>query len=151
MLPWKYRLYFWGVVGVTTEVIFTCIYDQIMIKPHQALIGYSSAWSFLTFGLGMFLVCEPTYYYLHDHLKLPLPLRLILYVGMIFAWEFVCGMMLIPWGANNWYYEYTYSIMGAITLEYAPFWAFGALWFEYFMSVMKRFEEIQIEKGNKTM
>ena len=142
MLPWKQRLYLYGINGVFIEMLFTCVYDQIMIKPHQALIGYSSAWSFLVFGLGAFCVCEPIYYYCHDHLRLSLPLRLVLYVLMIYAWEFMWGMLLFPWGANSWEYTYKYSFMGAITLEYAPFWALGALYFEFIMSYLKQIEEI---------
>ena len=142
MLPWQYRLYFWGVHGIFTEVIFTCLWNQVMDKPNPALVGHSSAWSFLIFGLAAFVVGENMYNFFTKR-GYPLPLRLVLYVLATYLWEFVWGMLLVPWGANSWSYDnYSYNLMGVITLEYAPFWAFAAAYFEYIMYIMKRLEPI---------
>ena len=57
MLPWPYRLYFWAVHGVCSEVVFTAIWEFV-VGGSWALKGYSSLWSILTYGLGTFLVAE---------------------------------------------------------------------------------------------
>ena len=141
MLDWQYRLYFWGIHGIFTEVAFTCLYDQVFLKRDQALVGHSSLWSFLIFGLAPFLIGEP----LHNFLKrrhFNLPLRLLMYVLTIYAWEFCWGLLLVPWGANSWSYDqHRFNFMGIITLEYAPWWALAAVVFEYMLHIMDGLEE----------
>ena len=142
MLPWQYRLYFWSVHGLTLEVTFTCLYDQVFVKPNPTLIGYSSIWSLLIFGLFPFLIGEPLYNFMRKS-SVSLPLRVIVYVLLVYCWEFCWGMLLVPFGANSWSYEeHRFNFMGVITLEYAPFWALGALIFEYIMHIMINLEEI---------
>ncbi len=146
MLPWQYRLYFWGIHGIFTEVMFTCFYDQVMLQLNPSLVGYSSAWSFLIFGLAPFLIGEPYYHFMKKR-GISLPFRVFIYVLTTYVWEFVWGVLLVPWGANSWSYEqHTYNFMGIVTLEYAPFWAFASLTFEYIMSIMERLEQIPLWK-----
>ena len=141
MLSWQYRLYFWGIHGIFTEVIFTCFFNQVMIKSDPTLVGHSSAWSFLIFGLAAFLIGEPYYNFLKER-GMSIPFRLLAYVLTIYLWEFAWGLLLIPWGANSWSYEQnSFNFMGVITLEYAPFWAFASMMFEYIMSIMENLEQ----------
>ena len=142
MLPWQQRLYFWGVHGVFAEVIFTAMWEWFAGGGAWSLKGFSSAWSFLTYGLGTFLLAEP----LHRRLlssRVPLPARLLVYVAGTYVWEFSCGLVLGYWGACPWdYSQFTYNLYGVITMEYAPFWALAGLYFEMIMHCMVSVEPL---------
>ena len=105
-----------------------------------ALKGFSSMWSFITYGLGTFLVAEGIHNYLYNA---PLLLRCVLYVPGTYAAEFTFGLILTFFNACPWdYTEFEYDLMGLITLEYAPAWFMAGVYFEYIMSVMERLEEV---------
>jgi len=58
----------------------------------------------------------------------PMLLRGIVYLIWIYFWEYSTGYLLRSIGACPWdYSRYDYNIDGLITLEYGPFWIFGAL------------------------
>ena len=143
MLPWQQRLYFWGVHGVFAEVLFTAAWGLFASEESSwSLMGQSSAWSFLTYGLGTFLLAEPIYRYLVSRC-VPLPIRLIVYVLATYAWEFSFGAVLSQLGACPWDYSgFTFNYKGLITLEYAPFWAVAGGYFELILSVMSSVETI---------
>ena len=151
MLPWQQRLYFWGVHGVFAEVLFTAAWDLFASEESSwSLIGQSSAWSFLTYGLGTFLLAEPIYRYLVSRC-VPLPIRLIVYVLATYAWEFSSGAVLSQLGACPWDYSgFTFNYKGLITLEYAPFWAMAGACFELILSVMNSVETIPRWRHHKT-
>ena len=135
MLPWQYRLYFWGVHGVFVEVVFTAIWELIVGGKPQ-LMGQSSIWSFLTYGLGAFLGAELLRSAMVAR-RLPLWARCLLYVPMVYVWEFSCGAVLRLLGACPWdYSHFHYDVMGLVTLEYAPFWLVGGAYFEFLISCM---------------
>jgi len=141
MLPWPYRLYFWGVHGVFGEVVFTGIWEFV-VGGSWTLKGDSSMWSFLTYGLGTFLGAECCYHYLVSR-HVPLLVRCVIYVAMAYAWEFATGAVLSYFNACPWdYTPFDYDVMGLITLEYAPVWYLAGLYFEGIMSVMASLEEI---------
>ena len=141
MLPWPYRLFFWGVHGVFVEVAFTGLWE-FAASGNWTLKGYSSIWSFFTYGLGAFLALE----YLHSRLKslkMHWLLRCVVYVVGTYLWEFSCGLILSYFNACPWdYTAFTYNTMGLITLEYAPLWFLGALYFEVLINIMQRLEEV---------
>lgn len=145
MLPWKQRLYFWGVHGVFVEVLFSACWEYLAAgvdKRSWKLMGYSSAWSFLTYGLGTYLCGETFYRWLAAH-QVPLPGRLLVYVMATYVWELSCGLLLVQCGACPWDYSaFTYNLFGVITLEYAPLWAAAGLYFEIMMGVMASVEPV---------
>ena len=152
MLPWQQRLYFWGVHGIFAEVLFTAVWGLLASGPGQhsswALMGQSSAWSFLTYGLGTFLLAEPIYRYLVSK-QVPLLSRLLFYVLATYAWEFSCGVVLTQMGACPWdYSDFTFNFKGLITLEYAPFWAIAGAYFELVLAVMATVETVPRWKRN---
>ena len=141
MLPWPYRLYFWSVHGMFGEVVFTGLWEFV-VTGNWTLIGFSSLWSFLTYGLGTFFGLE----YLHGYLtsqRVPLLFRCVIYVLMAYVWEFSFGFILSHFNACPWdYTDFDYDFMGLITLEYAPMWFLGGLYFELIMSMMTSLEQI---------
>lgn len=136
MLPWPQRLYFWGVHGIFAEVMFTGIWEFV-VTGRWRLMGVSSIWSFLVYGLGTFLVAEPVHNILVSY-KVPLLVRCMIYVVFTYIWEFSCGVILDFFDARPWdYSEFTFNIMGLITMEYIPAWFFSSLCFEVIFALMK--------------
>ncbi len=137
MLPWAQRLYFWGVHGVFSEVMFTAIWEFV-VSGNWRLMGVSSIWSFWIYGLGTFLMAETGYNILISY-KVSLLYRCFIYVICTYVWEFSCGLILdFIFGTRPWdYSDFDYDIMGLITMEYAPIWFLAGLYFEFIMSVMK--------------
>ena len=140
MLPWRYRLYFWGVHGVFCEVVFTAVWEAI-VGGSPRLMGQSSLWSFLTYGLGTFLGAELAREAMVGR-RVPLWARCLLYVPLVYLWEFSCGAILRQFNACPWdYSQFDYDVMGLITLEYAPFWLMGGAFFEFLMSCMTSLDQ----------
>ena len=124
-----------------SEIVFTGIWEFVVSGKWQ-LMGTTSLWSFLVYGLGTFFAAEYAYSYMHS-LGMPLLVRSLLYVVLTYIWEFNCGLILDTIGARSWdYTPFDYDFMGLITLEYAPIWFIGGLYFEYIMSVMKKLEQV---------
>ena len=136
MLPWAQRLYFWGVHGIFAEVMFTGIWE-LVVSGNWRLMGVSSIWSFLNYGLGTFLMAEGGHNLLVS-CRVPLLFRCMIYVIFTYIWEFSCGLVLDIFDARPWdYTDFDYDVMGLITMEYIPVWFFAGLYFEFIMSVMK--------------
>ena len=141
MLPWQYRLYFWGVHGIFGEIVFTGLWEFAVTGKWQ-LMGVSSIWSFLTYGLGTFLLAELVRDWLVAR-HVPLLVRCLLYVLLAYAWEFSVGALLSYFDACPWdYTAFDYDVMGLITLEYAPGWFFAGMVFEYIANRMSCLEEV---------
>lgn len=140
MLPWPQRLYFWGVHGIFSEVIFTGIWEFV-VSGKWSLMGFSSIWSFLVYGIGGF-----TTEWVRDLLisyKISLLMRCLVYVFCAYVWEFSWGLLLDTIDARPWdYTDFDYDVMGLITLEYAPAWFLGGLWFEAIMAAMETVQPI---------
>ena len=141
MLPWPYRFYFWAVHGVFAEVVFTALWEFV-VSGNLRLMGVSSVWSFLVYGLGTFLMAEPVRSFLLWK-RVPLLARCLCYVAFTYLWEFTCGIVLDHFQARPWdYSEFSYNVMGLITMEYIPVWFFGGLCFEGIMAAMEKVEPI---------
>lgn len=148
MLPWVYRLYFWGVHGVFCEVVFTAVW-QYVVGGSLRLMGESSLWSFLIYGLGAFFGAESMRRLMRAH-EVPAWARCLLYVLMVYVWEFCSGAVLRQFDACPWdYSEFDYDIMGLITLEYAPIWLIGGAYFEVLMSFMSTLSSLQQPRDRK--
>ena len=141
MLPWPYRLYFWGVHGIFAEVVFTAVWE-LAVSGKPTFFGFSSLWSFLTYGGGTFFFAEPFRAFLMRH-GYPTWQRCLLYLPLTYAAEFAFGAALSYVGACPWdYSHFDYNVMGLITLEYAPFWLAAGACFEGVMAVMSSLSEL---------
>ena len=148
MVPWPLRLYFWGVNGVFAEIVFTSTWSLIK-DGDVTLTGRSSAWSFVIYGLCLLLIGEPINRYGRRN-QVPLLVRVAAGVPVLYACEFVCGMLLKQFGAASWdYSDFTYNYRGVITLEYAPFWTLSLIIFEYMVHRMEGLEEVPKWKTSK--
>lgn len=146
MLPWYYRLYFWGVHGIFAEVVFTGLWE-FAVTGNWKLMGMSSIWSFLIYGLGTFIMGETIRKYFGN--RLPLLLRCAVYVVLTYVWEFSWGLVLDYFNARSWDYSaFRFNVMGLITFEYVPVWYLAALYCEGIQSVMKSLEPIPLWKKN---
>ena len=139
MLPWSFRLFFWGIHGVFVEVVFTSGWE-FAVTGDPTLKGFSSVWSFFIYGIGM-LLAERPYFFLTTR-GIPLPARVVAYVLLAYAWEFIFGLLLRQFGFCPWdYSDFDYNLMGLITFEYLPVWAISSIYCEFLMSVLISFEE----------
>ncbi len=139
------RLFFWGIHGVFAEIVFTGLWEFFVVSHNWSLMGATSIWSFLVYGIGC-LAAEILYHTFHSR-RMPLLMRGAAYVIAIYAWELGCGLLLDCFGGRGWdYSSFSYNFMGIITLEYAPFWLFGGLYFELIMSVLLRIEVEPLRK-----
>ena len=139
MLPTPARFYFWGVHGIFGEVLFTATWEYVVSRELH-LKGFSSLWSFFNYGFGT-LLAEAFHEFLVA-LKVPLIIRLIVYVLLLYTWEFTAGMILRQFEACPWdYSQFDYNFMGVITLEYAPCWLIATAYFELIYYYMKQIDE----------
>ena len=122
------------------EVVFTAIWE-FLAGGSLRLMGETSLWSFLIYGLGIFLAAELIRGPLVA-LHVPTWARCLLYVPLIYAWEFSFALLLQYFDARPWDYSgFDYNIMGLITLEYAPVWFMGGAYVEFFVSCMSTLEQ----------
>lgn len=92
------------------------------------LPGFTFLWMFPIYGLAVLM--EP----LHDEIGLlPWYVRGVIWVGVIFAFEYLSGWVLaMILGRCPWDYSHVtpYHIHGLIRLDYAPAWFIAGLFFE---------------------
>lgn len=157
MLPWTYRTFFWGTHGLAIEVgtcqfsglcqqlphplqvVFTALWEY-MVSGDLTLKGFSSIWSFFTYGLGVTLFGERIREAFVSQ-NLPLLVRCIVYVPCFYACEFAFGLLFSALHVCPWdYSEFEYNLLGLITLEYAPFWFAGGIYLEILFSVLDTLE-----------
>jgi uncharacterized membrane protein len=121
MMPLWLRFLFYGMVGVSFEIIFTGV-KRLAASGFRdwSLRGKSYIWMFPIYGLAAFLF-EPV----HDQLRSNFwILRGLIYTAGLFVVEFVTGWLLrATTGRCPW--DYTgkkYNFMGLIRWNYAPVW-----------------------------
>jgi uncharacterized membrane protein len=133
------RFVIYGLLGLCAEVLWTGLGS--MINGDMKLTGSTYIWMFPIYGLAVFL--EP----IHNRIRhLSLFTRGGVYMVLIFAAEFTCGLLLKELlGACPWNYEDEHlSIYGIITLRYIPVWFATGLIFEKIHDTLIRIEHIII-------
>ena len=121
---WK-RFIIYGLLGLCAEVLWNGF--NAMLAGDVLLRGTTCIWMFPIYGLAVFL--EPVHYRIKH---LPLVVRGGIYMVIIFAVELISGLLLrwvlgtCPWN----YTSKSMSILGIITLEYAPVWMVLGIAFE---------------------
>lgn len=113
-----------GCLGITTEIFFTAIMDNLIAYNQGqdvdvGLTGHSYAWMFFIYGFGV-LAFKPIYNLLNSK---PLIVRLLLYAICIVIVEFMTGFLLDAIiGECPWHYTEGIHLMGFARIDYIPFW-----------------------------
>lgn len=114
-----------GCVGITTEIFFTAITNNInAVQAGEAinwrLLGQSYIWMFPIYGLAG--LAWPVIYPRISNLNVFF--RACIYAIGILAVEFITGWLLdITTGRCPWEYTTGWHIMGYIRLDFFPLWA----------------------------
>ncbi len=132
-----YRCLLFGMLGMLFEVC--AMAWQVGWEGNLSLRGASSPWMLPIYGL-IGVVLEPVSAPLVRR-RVPLVLRAAVYMVLIFAVEYVSGMMLFAAGINKagvdnmhmvWDYHWSrYHLHGQIALELAPTWYVLGLTLEF--------------------
>jgi len=127
---------FFGCFGVSTEILFTGIYDFVEGVRNGvynlAFPGHSYIWMFVIYGL-IGIILPASYKHLQ---KLPLLVRLLIYTFGIYLVEFTSGFLLDQLiGHCPWEYKVDWQVMGYIRLDFFPAW----MLFVYVMEKFYRF------------
>ena len=127
-IPVTSRLFFYGMLGFSTEVTFTALWYLLDSRYNfgWTLHGCTSLWSFPIYAISIFAI-ERMFISLRT--KQPLAIRGLIYLLWTYVWEFSTGYLLRQFSACPWdYHDYTnYHIMGLITFDYAPLWYIGVI------------------------
>ncbi len=123
-LPGFVRFYIYGIQGFCDEIVFTALLNFIS-TGNTTFKGHSSLSSFFIYGLYS-LIIEHVYVFLYHKHRTKWYFRFLLYLVLIYTWEFISGWILRQFDACPWdYSDYSYNFMGLVTLEYAPAWLFA--------------------------
>jgi len=119
------HLLFWGMFGLTLEVLFTALVGLITKKNYN-LMGHTSIWMFPIYAFGLsygFDLIKQTIH--HDYL------RYFLYPFWIWAVEILIGYPTSKLGIRIWDYRYLSDKkhwQGIISFVHFPVWVlFGIL------------------------
>ena len=127
-IPVLSRLFFYGMLGFSTEVMFTALWYVVDTKYNfgWTLHGCTSVWAFPIYAISMYAIEKM---FLSLHTKVPLAVRGLAYLSWTYLWEFTTGYILRQFAACPWdYHGYTnYHIMGLVTFDYAPLWYIGTI------------------------
>ena len=132
-----YRFLLFGLLGMLLEVF--AMAWQVGQAGNWSLRGASSPWMLPIYGL-IGIVLDPIARPMKRR-RIPLPLRAVVYVVLIFAVEYVSGRILLHFGINRrdvdnmhtvWDYGWArFNLHGQIALEMAPTWYVLALFLEF--------------------
>ncbi|MCL1882832.1 MAG: putative ABC transporter permease [Defluviitaleaceae bacterium] len=118
------RFIIYGALGCLVEVLWTGL-GAIKNKNFK-LSSNTSLWMFFIYGLAVFL--EPFFRMLEGFNFL---IRGFVYAGLIFAVEFVTGVLLKRANLCPWDYSHTrFNVKGVIRADYLPAWIVLGLFFE---------------------
>lgn len=137
--PWIHRLFFYGTMCVFLEV--TLDIAIIFYRTHDLkLVGYSSAYSLIFYGL-LSMLFERCYVWLKAN-GFPLPVRSLFYGLVTIVFEVLFGYVLrrcdaLPWDYDAYEFQLPqYHIMGVSALEYLPLWGAAFSMGEYVFDML---------------
>ena len=120
------RFLLYGALGWCLEVLFTGV-SAALFRHDRAATGKTFLWMLPIYGATALLLER-----IHDAMSAPLPVRALVYLGVIYLAELSTGWALrrllgrCPW-------DYTgrgLNFRGLIRFDYAPAWLLVALLFE---------------------
>lgn len=118
------RYFIYGLLGWNLEILWTGLGSLLHGSPN--MMGHTSLWMFFIYGLAAFIL-EPIHNKIAGWRWI---WRGLIWVAVIFAIEFLAGMLLRFMGIQAWFYEGPAAVMGVIRLDYAPAWFAAGLLFE---------------------
>jgi len=114
----------YGLLGWCVEVFWTGMGS--LFRGDFTLQARTSIWMFFVYGLALLL--EPIH---HRIRHWPIWMRGSVYTVIIFAIEYMTGLILSSFHLCPWDYSgTTWSVHGLIRLDYAPAWFLASLLFE---------------------
>lgn len=132
-----FQVLFFVCLGMTCEIFFTAFTNLFMNTPYHgepvwSLTGKTYVWMAPIYALIPFFAGL-----LFTRLShLPVLVRLLIYVAIIYSVEFSTGFLLEKiTGKCPWEYTTGWEVMGYIRLDYFPAWAF----FAYMIESLYRF------------
>jgi len=122
-----YKFILYGFIGQLIEVWFTGIYNILFTRNPRAT-STTYLWMHPIYGLAAVVLG-----YIHSISSFNNVCNAIMYVPIIFIFEFVSGFILYKiLNCRVWDYSNTrWNVLGLIRLDYAGFWFVAALIFEY--------------------
>ena len=112
------------------EIIWTGL--SSLTSGSRNLMGHTSMWMFFIYGAAVFLF-EPVHAWIGNFHWF---LRGCIWTLLIFAIEFMSGLLLKAVGIQAWEYTGVSSVLGVIRLDYAPLWFAVGLIFERVHNVL---------------
>jgi uncharacterized membrane protein len=114
---WRFMLY--AFLGLLLEVTLGAVIS--LSEGKYTLRGNTSLWMLLDYGLfGVILMPIKQRLVLF---RLPLLIRGIIYMLLIYAVEYLSGTLFTAFGLHIWsYHHHQYHLHGQIALNYAPLW-----------------------------
>lgn len=123
------RMFLFGCMGLVFEIFYIALHDAVF-GGNWNLRGHSSLWMIPVYALPGLLTGTVSNRLKNRHI--PLPFRAFIYMLMIFAVEYVSGVLFTAAGLDIWNYSnLRWNLHGHIALSYVPVWYFLALWLEY--------------------
>lgn len=133
-VPDHVKLWVYACQGILYEVCFTAMFNYAL-NPDQKLMGESSIWSILTYGVGGLVNEKLVYNQLHSSNVVVRVLANLLYT---YVWEYSAGFALRMGGACPWdYTQRRWNLHGLITLEYVPAWVLAGILHEQLVGLMQ--------------
>lgn len=121
------RFVIFGCLGILWEVTFGAI-KGIVFKRNFDLRGESSLWMFPIYGLVGFIYPIIA----HQTVNLSWWWRGIVYMIVIYIFEYLFGALLARIGVKAWHYTGKLAVFkGRLNLAYAPLWFFLGLGIEW--------------------
>jgi uncharacterized membrane protein len=118
------RFFIYGALGCLIEVLWTGL--GALKEKNFRLSANTSLWMFLIYGMA--IVLEPFFVAFSNWHFL---LRGIVYAILIYAGEFVTGIILKRANICPWDYSHVkYQVKGIIRADYLPLWIIMGLFFE---------------------
>ena len=120
------KFFVYGCLGLLLEVFFTGFHSLVTGNKRGTCQTY--IWMLGIYGLASLCMEQ-----LHNWLRWGMLLNALIYVPLIYLFEFISGFILkkvlgrCPWD----YGAVKFGIMGLIRFDYAPIWFIVALFFDY--------------------
>lgn len=127
------RFIIYGLLGWNVEIFWTGFCS--VLRGDMNLMGHTSIWMFFIYGSAVF-VFEPVHRAISEYNRF---VRGCVWSVLIFAIEFISGMILRLLGIEAWYYSGDYAVYGVIRLDYLPLWFAVGLIFERIHTLLLKY------------
>ena len=127
------EILFWGVFGLTAEIVFTSILD-LFTKNKIALIGYTSLWMFPIYAFGLSYGFDLVVNIIHNDI-----IRYLSYPIWVWLVELLIGYLFLILNIRLWDYNYLPQgkhWKGIISFVHFPVWIILGISVEYIKQIL---------------